>query len=79
MRHMRKAIVVLTVLAACSSGSGWSDSERADFIAGCEGSGQTTELCTCAQKKIEAAHPDGDEVADLTKDEMVDVAKECAG
>lgn len=77
MRHVRKAIVILTVLAACGGSSGWPDSQRQEFIDGCESTGQSNADCTCVQEKLEAAHPDMRNPDDLDTDEIVDFTKEC--
>lgn len=79
MRHMRKTIIALTVLTACGGGSGWSDSQAQEFIDGCTSTGQSDALCTCIQEKLEAAHPDLKDPADLDQAEVVDFTKECAG
>ena len=76
---MRKAIIVLAILTACSSGGGWSDSQRDDFIAGCESSGSSHADCACLQEKLEEAHPDLDDPADLDQAEVVELTKECVG
>jgi hypothetical protein len=76
---MKKAIIVLAVLTACGGGSGWSDAERQDFIDGCEAGGQNTENCTCMQEKLEDAHPELQDPADLDQDEVIEIAKECVG
>lgn len=78
---MRKAIVVLTILAACggSSDEGWGAEAREEFIAGCESSGNTNENCTCLQEKLEAEYPDAEDPADFDEAKVVDFSKECAG
>jgi hypothetical protein len=79
MRHMKKAIVVLAFLTACGGGGGWEDAQRDEFIAGCESSGTSNALCKCMQEKVEAAHPDLKDPADLDQTEVAEIAKECAG
>ena len=78
---MRKAIVVLTVLAACggSGDEGWGAEARTEFIAGCESSGNTNEACVCLQEKLEAEYPDAEDPAEFDQDTIADFAKECAG
>ena len=48
---MRKWIVVLTLLVACSGG-GFSDSDKDDFVAGCTEGGADAAVCECAWEKI---------------------------
>ncbi len=77
---MRKAIVILTILAACGGGDdGWGADAREEFIAGCESSGSSTEQCTCLQEKLEAEFPDAEDPADFDQDVVAEVTKECAG
>lgn len=78
---MRKAIVVLTILAACggSSDEGWGASAREEFIAGCESSGNAKENCTCLQEKLEAEFPEAEDPADFDQDVVAEVTEECAG
>jgi hypothetical protein len=73
------AIVALTILAACGGSEGWGDSARAEFIAGCESSGNTNEICTCLQEKLEAEYPEADDPADFDTKTVVELSKECAG
>ena len=77
MKRLSKAIVALAILAACSGSSGWSESQRSDFVAGCTSKGQSESNCVCMQKKVEAAHPDLKDPADLDQDELVRFAEEC--
>lgn len=79
---MRKAIaiVVLAVLGACGGGDeGWAASDREEFIAGCESSGASNEVCTCMQEKLEAEYPDAEDPADFVSDKVDEFAKECVG
>ena len=78
---MRKAIVILVILAACggSSDEGWGADAREEFIAGCESSGSSTEDCTCLQEKLEAEFPEADDPADFDQEVVAEVTKECAG
>lgn len=77
---MRKAIVVLTILAACGgSDEGWTAEAREEFVAGCESSGNTNENCTCLQEKLEAEYPDAEDPADFDQAKVVEISKECAG
>ena len=78
---MRKAIVILTVLAACggSSDEGWGAEAREEFIAGCESSGNTNENCTCLQEKLEEEYPDVEDPAEFDQDKVAEISKECAG
>ena len=75
---MKKAILVLLILASCGGDEGWSDQARTDFVAGCVDGGAEESLCECLQEKLEAAHPDLDDPADLDQSEVVDFTKECA-
>lgn len=50
---MRKWIVILTLLVACSGG-GFSEDDQSDFIAGCMDGGGTESACQCVWDKIEA-------------------------
>ncbi|MDQ3954329.1 MAG: hypothetical protein M3285_02105 [Actinomycetota bacterium] len=78
---MRKAIVVLTILAACggSGDEGWGADEREEFIAGCESSGNSNETCTCLQEKLEAEYPDAENPDEFDQEKVDEIAKECVG
>jgi hypothetical protein len=71
---VRRAIVILLVLGACSS-SGWSDAEKNAFQKSCEqASGGKTAICACALEKAQAAE---DSPEDLTQAQTLDIAKQC--
>ena len=73
---MRKAVLILVVLAACSSGGGWSDAEKEAFTDSCEAaSGGLVAVCACA---LEKAQEKADTPEDLTTDEQVQIGEECA-
>ena len=71
---MRKAIVILVVLAACGN-SGWSDAEKNAFQQSCEqASGGKTAICACALEKAQAEE---DSPEDLTTEQTLEIAKQC--
>lgn len=74
---MKKAIIILTVLAACGGSSGWSDEDREAFVAGCEDGGAPNDLCVCVAEKMEAEYPD--EIPDDTEiaAKTTEFAQEC--
>ena len=75
---MRKAIAALLIFAACGGGNeGWSDQARTDYIAGCVDAGSPRDACECVQEKLEAAHPDLDNPADINQDEVAGFIEEC--
>jgi hypothetical protein len=77
---VRKAIVVLAVLASCGGGDeGWGADARAEFIAGCESSGNSNEDCACLQEKLEAEYPDAEDPADFEQSTVAEFAEECGG
>lgn len=77
---MKKAILVLLVLAGCGGddGGSWPEAERRAFIENCERtSGGETETCECLLEKVEAEYPEPEDALELTIGEMGDLAKEC--
>jgi hypothetical protein len=76
---MKKAIVILAFLTACGGSNGWSDSQRNDYLAGCEDGGADHNLCVCMQEKVEAAYPDPDKLPDSAElnAKSTEWAKEC--
>jgi hypothetical protein len=75
---MKKAILVLLILAACGgSDGGWSEQARTDFVAGCTDNGGAEDTCKCVQEKLEARHPDLTDPADLDQDEITELVGEC--
>ena len=75
----KKAVVVLTVLAACGGdGGSWPQSEREAFIENCERtSGGETEACDCLLEKVEERYPEPEDALDLSIGEMGEMAEEC--
>ena len=60
---MRRWIVILTLLAACSGG-GFSEDDKSEFIAGCQEGGGTESACACVWDKIEAEWDSSSEAED---------------
>ncbi|HET7482645.1 MAG TPA: hypothetical protein VFK89_07280 [Actinomycetota bacterium] len=77
---MRKWIVVLAFLTACSGGGGFSDQDKTDYLAGCHDSGGSEEVCNCAWDKITETWDSSKEAQDdpdfSTK--VAEFGRECA-
>lgn len=81
---MRRALLVVSIfvmvfLVACSSEEGWGAEAREEYIAGCESSGASNEVCTCMADEMEAKYPDADDPADFEQAEVTKAAEKCAG
>jgi hypothetical protein len=74
---MKKAILVLMIMASCGGDEGWSDQARRDFVAGCVDGGAEQSMCECLQEKLEAAHPGLEDPADIDQAEVVEFTQEC--
>lgn len=74
---MKKALLVLMVLGACSRG-GWPEEERVAFMENCERtSGGQSETCACLLEKVEDRYPDINDAGSLSIAEMTQFASEC--
>jgi hypothetical protein len=75
---MKKAILVLMVLASCGGDeAGWGEQARTDFIAGCTDAGSPQDVCECLQEKLEEANPDLETPEDIDQEQVVEFTKEC--
>jgi hypothetical protein len=74
---MKKAFLVLLILASCGGDDGWSEQARTDFVAGCVDGGAPQDVCECVQEKYEEAHPEIQDPDEIDQAEIVDFTKEC--
>jgi hypothetical protein len=75
---MNKCFIIIPLFALISCGSEpWSKEERTEFKNNCLDSGADNNYCICYQEKAMAAHPNYDEMKDISFEEAVELSIDC--